>query len=199
MPRVTALRPARPGRVLVELDGERWRTVPLDVAARSGLALGLELDRERLRTLRRELRRSEAFAAGARVLARRDHSEQAVRDALERKGIREPEREEAVATLRRQGALDDERFAHARATALADRGLGDAAIKFRLQRDGVAPGSVEPALSALEPERDRAVRLAARRGATTRTARWLAARGFAVESVEAAIDGVADDERLELG
>src|SRR6058998_268329 len=74
------------------------------VAARSGLALGLELDRERLRTLRRELRRSEAVAAGARVLARRDHSEQAVRDALERKGIRQPERDEAVATLRRHGA-----------------------------------------------------------------------------------------------
>jgi regulatory protein len=199
MPRVTALRPARPGRVLVELDGERWRTIPLDVAARSGLAPGLELDRERLRTLRRELRRSEALAAGTRVLARRDHSEQAVRDALERKGIREPEREEAVATLRRHGALDDERFAHARAAALADRGLGDAAIVFRLDRDGIEPESVERALAALEPERDRAVRIAARRGPTLKTARWLAARGFAAESIEAAIESVADDERLELG
>ena len=199
MPRVTALRPARPGRVLVELDGERWRTIPLDVAARSGLAPGLELDRERLRALRRELRRSEALAAGTRVLARRDHSEQAVRDALERKGIREPEREEAVATLRRHGALDDERFAHARAAALAERGLGDAAIVFRLDRDGIEPESVESALAALEPERDRAVRIAARRGPTLKTARWLAARGFAAESIEAAIESVADDERLELG
>jgi regulatory protein len=199
MPRVTALRPARPGRVLVELDGERWRTIPVDVAARSGLAPGLELDRERLRTLGRELRRSEAVAAAARVLARRDHSEQSVREALERKGIRGPEREEAVATLRRHGALDDERFAHARAGSLADRGLGDAAIRFRLERDGIEPESLEHVLAALEPERDRAVRLAARRGATTRTARWLAARGFATESIEAAIGGIADDERLELG
>jgi SOS response regulatory protein OraA/RecX len=199
MPRVTALRPARPGCVLVELDGERWRTVPVDVAARSGLAPGLELDRERLRTLRRELRRSEAIAAGVGVLARRDHSEQAVRDALERKGIGETEREEAVATLRAHGALDDERFARARATALAERGLGDAAIGFRLQRDGIEPESLEPALAALEPERDRAVRLATRRGPTAKTARWLAARGFAPESVEAAIGSVADDEGLELG
>jgi regulatory protein len=185
--------------VLVELDGERWRTVPLDVAARSGLALGLELDRERLRTLRRELRRSEAVAAGSRVLARRDHSEQAVRDALGRKGIRGPEREEAVATLRRHGALDDERFAHARAAALAERGLGDAAIAFRLQRDGIDPESCERALAALEPERDRARRLVARRGATASTARWLAARGFAQEWIEAAIEGIAADERQELG
>src|SRR6185437_230343 len=137
MPRVTAFRPARPGRVLVELDGEPWRTIPVDVAARSGLAPGLELDRERLRTLRRELRRSEALTVGARVLSRRDHSEQAVRAALERKGVREPEREEALATLRRHGALDDARFAHARAGALAERGLGDSAIAFRLERDGI--------------------------------------------------------------
>jgi SOS response regulatory protein OraA/RecX len=199
MPRVTALRPERPGRVLVEVDGERWRTVPADVAARSGLAPGLELDRRRLRTLRRELRRSEAIAAGARVLARRDHSEHAVRAALDRKGISAPEREEAVATLRRHGALDDERFAHARAAALADRGLGDAAIAFRLERDGIEPASIEPALAALEPERDRAVRLAARRGPTVKTARWLAARGFSGESVESALAGVADEEGLELG
>jgi len=137
--------------------------------------------------------------AGARVLARRDHSEQAVRDALERKGIREPEREEAVATLRRHGAIDDERFAHVRAAALAERGLGDAAIAFRLERDGIEPESLEPALAALEPERDRAVRLAARRGPTAKTARWLAARGFAPESIEAVMDRVADDEGLELG
>ena len=199
MPRVTALRPARPGRVRVELDGEHWRTVPLDVAARSGLALGLQLDRERLRTLRRELRRSEALTAGSRVLARRDHSEQAVRDALERRGIREPDRDEAVATLRQQGSLDDERFAHARAAALAGRGLGDAAIALRLRRYGIEQESIEPAFAALEPERDRAVRLVARRGATARTARWLAGRGFAAESIEAAVAAVAKDEQLELG
>jgi SOS response regulatory protein OraA/RecX len=199
MPRVTALRPARPGRVLVELDGKRWRTIPVDVAARTGLASGLELDRERLRTLRRELRRSEAVAAGARVLASRDHSEQAVRTALQRKGIREPEREEALATLRRHGALDDHRFAHTRAAALAERGLGDAAIAFRLERDGIDHNSVAGALAALEPERDRAVRLAARRGPTAKTVRWLAARGFAPESVESALAAVADDEGLELG
>ncbi|HKA26330.1 MAG TPA: regulatory protein RecX [Gaiellaceae bacterium] len=199
MPRVTALRPARPGHVLVELDGERWRTFPVDVAARSGLATGLELDRERLRTLRRELRQGEALAAGARVLARRDRSEQAVRAALERRGISEPDREKALATLRRHGALDDERYAQTRAAALAERGLGNAAIVFRLERDGVAPHAIAPAVAALEPENDRAIRLVARRGATAKTIRWLTSRGFAPESVESAVAAVADDAGLELG
>jgi SOS response regulatory protein OraA/RecX len=173
--------------VLVELDGERWRTIPLDVAARSGLSIGLELDRERLRTLRRELRRGDAVAAGTRALARHDRSEQGLRGILERKGIGEREREEAIAALRRDGALDDKRFAEARATALAERGFGDAAIAFKLEQDGTEPEASAAALAALEPERERAVRLAVRRGASARTARWLAARGFAPESVEAAL------------
>ena len=187
MPRVTALRPAQPGRVLVELDGERWRTIPLDVAARSGFSVGLELDRERLRALRRELRRGDAVAAGTRALAYRDRSEQGLRGILERKGIGEREREEAIAVLRRHGALDDERFAEARATALAERGFGDTAIAFKLEQDGIEPECSAAALAALEPEGERALRLAARRGASARTARWLAARGFAPESVEAAL------------
>jgi len=103
--------------VLVELDGEHWRTIPLGVAARSGLTIGLELDRERLRTLRRELRRGDAVAAGTQALARYDRSEQGLRDILKRKGIGEREREEAIAALRRHGALDDKRFAEAEVRA----------------------------------------------------------------------------------
>jgi SOS response regulatory protein OraA/RecX len=196
MPRVTALRPARPGRVLVELDGERWRTVPVEVAARTGLEVGLELDRPRLRTFRRELRRGDALAAGVRALARRDRSEQGLRGVLERKGVGERERDVTVAALQRHGALDDGRFALARAAALAERGLGDAAIAFRLERDGVDQEHSAPALAALDPERERAARLAERRGTGARTARWLAARGFAPESIETAI---APSEGPELG
>jgi SOS response regulatory protein OraA/RecX len=196
MPRVTALRPARPGRVLVELDGERWRTVSLEVAARSGLEVGLELDRPRLRILRRELRRGDALAAGVRALARHDRSEQGLRGALERRGVGEQEREETVATLRRYGALDDHRFAHARAAVLAERGLGDAAIAFRLEREGIDQEQSAAALAALDPEPNRAVRVAQRRGRDARTARWLAARGFAPDSIETAI---APGEGAELG
>jgi regulatory protein len=199
MPRVTALRPARPGRVLVELDGERWRTVSVEVAARSGLAVGLELDRERLRTLRRALRRGAALDAGVRALGRRDRSEQSLRAVLKRKGVATAECDDVVAALRRQGALDDERFARSRAAALAERGLGDGAIAFRLEQEGIGPEGAADALAGLEPEADRAVRLAARRGRTPTTARWLAARGFEADSVEAALSSVAEGDGPQLG
>ena len=139
---------------------------------------------------------SDAVDAAARALARRDRSEAGVLEVLRRKGVPEDEAVEAVETLRRVGAVDDGRFAEAGAVSLAERGFGDAAIVFRLEREGVTRELAERAIAPLEPETERARRLADRRGATPKTARWLASRGFAQDSVEAAI---ADNEGAELG
>lgn len=185
---VTALRSAGRGRVRVELDGEEWRVLPLEPVMRAGLAEGLTLDRARLRALARELRRARALGAAGRVLARRDLSEQRLRERLIRAGIAPAGTEEAVGTLRRAGLVDDERFALARALALAERGLGDAAIRFDLERQGVPAAALEAALAALEPERDRAERIVARRGGGPTTARYLARRGFGEEVIEAAAE-----------
>jgi SOS response regulatory protein OraA/RecX len=140
--------------------------------------------------------RKTALDAAAQALVRRDRSEAGVLEALRRKGVAEEEAVEAVETLRRLGAVDDERFAEAGAASLAERGYGNAAIAFRLEREGVSRELAERVVSALEPETERARQLMARRGATAKTARWLASRGFAPDSVEAAI---AEREGAELG
>src|SRR5436189_1674 len=49
MATVTALRARPNGRVAVDLDGGPWRTLPAEPVVRAGLAVGLELDRERAR------------------------------------------------------------------------------------------------------------------------------------------------------
>src|SRR5262249_46525433 len=110
----------------------------------------------------------EALDAAARALARRDRSEADVLAVLRRKGVSEDEAVEAVETLRRLGAVDDERFAVAGAGSLAERGYGDIAIVFRLEREGLTRELVDRAVSALEPETERARRLVARRGATAK-------------------------------
>jgi SOS response regulatory protein OraA/RecX len=142
---------------------------------------------------------SSAVDVAARALARRDRSETDVRRILARKGVSGVEAEEALESLRGLGALDDARFAAGRATALAERGYGDAAIAARLARDGVERELVDAVISALAPERARAGALAARRGATLRTARWLAGRGFGSDSIESAVPGIADTQAAELG
>jgi SOS response regulatory protein OraA/RecX len=188
-PRVTALYEERGGRVRVELDERPWRTLPVDVVARAGLSPGCEVDRPRARLVRRELRRNAALRRAAGALRLRDLPERALNSRLERAGFGEEEREDALGTLARAGLVDDGRFAHARAAALAARGRGDAAIRWDLERQGVAPGLVESALATLAPERDRARALAARHGDGAATARMLARRGFGEEAVEAACAG----------
>ena len=186
MPRITALRGEREDRVAVELDGAAWRVLPLEVVARAALRVDAELDRARARTVRRELRRYEALAASAGALRHRDLSTRRLEQRLERRAVPPAERARAVETLTRAGLLDDGRFARGRARALAARGYGDAAIRFDLERQGVDAELAAEALAKLEPERDRAVRLAATAGGAARAARLLARRGFGEDAIEAA-------------
>lgn len=194
MPRVTGLLERRGGKVAVEVDGAPWRTLPVDAAVRAELRVGVELDRPRLRLVRRELRRAEALAWAVRALRRRDLSVRGLDRRLEQAGLRGEERRAALATLERAGLLDDERFALARAESLAERGYGDQAIRWLLEREGVGPDLAGRAVDALPVERERAAALADRRGRGRATASFLARRGFAEDSVETALGGAGGDE-----
>jgi regulatory protein len=186
VPTVTRLRDSGRGRVAVELDGVPWRTLPVDVVARSGLAEGRALDRPALRLLRQELRRAEALAVAGRALRRRDLSERGITERLARASVAPAAVEESLAVLSRAGFVDDGRFARTRADSLAERGYGDAAIRHDLGRQGIAPELIQAALESLEAEEERARRLVERRGPGAKTARYLASRGFGEEALEAA-------------
>jgi regulatory protein len=140
--------------------------------------------------------RADALALATRALARREHSARTLRDRLLRSGVAGDEADDVVEELRRRGLLDDGRFAEERARVLAERGKGDAAIRFDLERAGVERAVVEDALAELEPEAERAAALVGRRGATSATARLLASRGFDEAVVEAL---VAPEPRTALG
>jgi regulatory protein len=195
VPTVTALRDDRRGRVAVELDGEPWRSIPVDVVARAGLAEGRALDRADLRLLRRELRRAESLAVATRALRARDMSERRLSERLEQAAIAPAVVVESIGVLARAGLVDDARFARNRAESLAGRGYGDEAIRDDLVgRQGVSAELVEDAVERLEAERDRARRIVARRGPGAKTARYLASKGFGEGALEAALGvGFAND------
>lgn len=184
MKTVTALRPAGPGRVVVDLDGEPWRRISAEAAVGVGLRPGLPLDRERARRLARALRREVALGAALGALRHRDHTAATLDERLASRGITPTERARTLGTLAAAGLVDDARVAHSRAATLAGRGCGDLMIRDDLERRGVPVGLVADAVAALEPERERAVAFAARRGRSPRTLRALAAKGFAEESLE---------------
>src|SRR5918999_5136255 len=148
---VTALRSAGRQRVAVELDGEMWRTLPLEAVVRAGLGNGVVLDRPRARTLARELRRLAALQTATSALRRRDRSARELRERLEDRGVSPVDRERTLATLESAGLLDDRRVAHERARALAGRGSGDALIRDDLERRGLAADEIEAAVAELPP------------------------------------------------
>jgi regulatory protein len=119
-----------------------------------------------------------------RALRFRDRTAAELDARLEQRGVGDAEREQALETLERIGYVDDERFARMRAEQLADRGSGDALIRHDLEQRGVAADVIELAMGAIEPERERAARLAERRGRSLKTARYLASRGFGEEALE---------------
>lgn len=189
---VTGLRERPRGRVEVDLDGAPWRLVPADAVVRSGLAVGRALDRETARALGRELRRSEALDVALRALRYRDQSRRRLEQRLERRGAPAEARADALEALERAGLVDDARVAASRAAALAERGFGDAAIRFALEAEGLPEADVAEALSGLDPERVRVRRLLAARGKTLKTMRWLAGKGFDAAILED-VAGFADE------
>lgn len=130
----------------------------------------------------------------AQALRHRDRSRSDIAQRLEKAGVGEDEREAALDTLERIGYVDDSRFARSRAEALASRGRGDALIRDDLEGSGVSGEAIEDALGSLEPEADRARAIAAAKGRSAATARYLARNGFSEESVEAAVGSVAGGE-----
>jgi regulatory protein len=191
VPVVTGLRERPRGRVEVDLDGAPWRLVPAEAVVRSGLAVGRALDRETARALGREVRRSEALDVALRALRYRDQSRRRLEQRLERRGTPAEAREGALEALERTGLVDDARVAAGRVRALAERGYGNAAIRFALEAEGLPEAEVAEALSLLEPEADRARRVLAARGKTLKTMRWLAGKGFDAATLED-VAGFAD-------
>lgn len=183
-PEVTALRREAPGRIAVDVDGRLWRIVPDDVVIACRLAAGTRLDRATLRGLRRALRRAEALATAGRALARSDFSARQLDERLRRAGMRRAEREDAVRVLVRSGAVDDARVAERRAASLAERGWGDAAIRWRLEQAGFDESVVTQALESLDPEEQRADVVGAGMSDPLKAARLLARRGFDAELVD---------------
>ena len=195
-PVVTRVSDAGRGRVAVELDGSPWRVLPLEAVARSGLDVGVAVDRPRARRVRVELRRAKALTVAARSLRYRDHSRQSLADRLARSHVDVTSGDEALSTLERLGLLDDERAALARAIALAERDAGDLFIQADLEQRGFGESDVAAAIAALEPEAVRVEQIVARRGAGPRTIRRLLAKGFSPDTLEGL---VADGQPDELG
>lgn len=136
---------------------------------------------------------AEALESALRALRHRDRSAAELRDWLTRRELPEAACDEALETLARTGLLDDTRFAENRARSLAERGAGDALIRYQLEHAGVEREAIELALAGIEPETRRAAAVVRRRGAGTKTSRYLRSKGFSEEALAGAVATEPDE------
>ncbi|HST26350.1 MAG TPA: regulatory protein RecX [Gaiellaceae bacterium] len=127
---------------------------------------------------------TDAFAAVVDALARRDLTAAELAQRLTRAGFEADACADGLARAAAAGYLDDERVALERSRRLAERGASDEAIRVELERRGLAEQLVEAALAAIEPEQERAERLANKLGGGARAARALLRKGYPEDIVE---------------
>jgi regulatory protein len=130
---------------------------------------------------------SDALEQALRALRFRERSATEVDRYLAARGVDEADRRATLETLDRTSLVDDRRFAETRASSLAGRGGGDDLIRHELARAGVAEELIEEAIASLPAEVHRAEGIVERRGAGTKTARYLAGKGFSGDVVHAVI------------
>jgi len=127
------------------------------------------------------------------LLARREHSEQELRQKLKTRAFDSETIDVAIDSLLRDGLLSDERFTEAYVHQRYHAGMGPVKIRYELRQKGVADALADEYIDALAERWEALMRqLRARKyGATIpadyagrmKQARFLQNRGFSPESV----------------
>ena len=134
-----------------------------------------------------------ALEQALRALRHRDRTACEIERFLESRGVGESERLEVVEKLVRTALVDDRRYAESRAIALAERGAGDERIRYELAFAGIDTEVADDVIGSLESEAERAGRIVERRGASPKTARYLAGKGFSDDVVHAVVAHTRDE------
>ena len=152
---VTSLTPdaRQPGYVIVQVDGARYASLPVEVAGGLGLAEGAELDGDRLERLKRAADGEAAYQVAARLLAMHPRSVYELLAKLRERGHNPGAAAAAVGRLETAGVLSDETFARHFARVRAPRGHGPSRLLHDLLSKGVDRRLAERAIAeVLEAE-----------------------------------------------
>ncbi len=209
--RVEALKPVDGGMALTISGEESVLVVPKEFAARANLQPGVVLHERQLVSLRRVAALLACERKTLRLLAMREHSEGELQRKLRRAGFDREVMEEIIGKYRRQGALDDTRFAQMIGRSLVGRRpCGKAYLSACLQRKLVdrslaeetarmllaGTDEVELAVAALQQRRSLFEQFELER-ARTKAYNYLARRGFAHATARAAFERLFIDQNKE--
>jgi regulatory protein len=149
---VTRLSPDRgsTGHVVVEVNGSRFASLPVEVVRELGLQAGRQLEDAVAERLREAANAEAARRVATGLLAARPRSEFELTRKLRDRGHTEPAIRAALERLRAIGAVSDITYAEHFARARIARGHGVSRVLSDLLQRGVPRGTAEQALAGLE-------------------------------------------------
>jgi regulatory protein len=188
---ITAIKKARQGAVLIEVDGAPWLAISRATVLAAGLRTGLHVDAGIARDLLAREARHRALEAALHLLAHRPRSEAELRERLGDRGLPADAIEHAIARLKAARLLDDAAFARSWVESRgASRGRRLLAAELRAQ--GVDEDIAADALAEMD-DTQQARKLARRqaerlgplpwRDFQRRLGGYLARRGFSYGTI----------------
>jgi regulatory protein len=151
---VTAVEPdpRRPGTVRIDLDEERFASVPAELALAEGIALGRVIEPALRARLGVAAEQESAYRTAFRALERRGYARADLGRRLLRKGHARSAVEAALDQLGAIGMLDDAAFAEHYVATRSARGRGPVRLTRDLLSMGVERRVIDRALAAHQAE-----------------------------------------------
>jgi regulatory protein len=151
---VTAVEPdpRRPGTVRIDLDEERFASVPAELALAEGIALGRVIEPALRARLGVAAEQESAYRTALRALERRGYARADLGRRLLRKGHARSAVEAALDQLGAIGMLDDAAFAEHYVATRSARGRGPVRLTRDLLSMGVERRVIDRALAAHQAE-----------------------------------------------
>ncbi len=150
VPRITALEPdpRRSGTIQIEIDGQRFGAVPVDVAGSVGLERGAVVSPEVRERLVAAADAEAAFRTALRALERRAFARSDLARRLRRKGHPNDAVESALEHAAMMGLIDDAAFALNYVQTRTARGRGPSRLVTDLMAMGVERSLIDRAIAA---------------------------------------------------
>ena len=155
---ITDVQPRRRRLSQLYIDGEAAVKVDTETWLRSGLAVGDDIDDERLHQLLQDSAAHRAHEKALYLLEHRAHSKKELADKIARAEFDRDAANAAADRMEELGLVDDEQYARRLAQELFERRkFGARRVRQELQQKGIDAGLISVVLEEFSPETDETV------------------------------------------
>ena len=155
---ITDVQPRRRRLSQLYIDGEAAVKVDTETWLRSGLAVGDDIDDERLHQLLQDSAAHRAHEKALYLLEHRAHSKKELADKIARAEFDRDAANAAADRMEELGLVDDEQYARRLAQELFERRkFGARRVRQELQQKGIDAGIISLVLEEFSPETDETV------------------------------------------